>query len=111
MGVSLSATDSLNWLAKVVGTNSEELIAELGTELRPPTGVIFLPYLSGERTPHNDAMVRGAFIGLSHQTDRRALTQVGNRNICAIPVVLSFIKIMSQRGAFVKLLEKTNGNN
>ena len=35
----------------------------------------FLPYLSGERTPHNDAAIRGAFAGLGHDTDRAALTQ------------------------------------
>ncbi len=37
---------------------------ELGETLKAPTGVTFLPYLSGERTPHNDAVIRGAFIGL-----------------------------------------------
>ena len=35
----------------------------------------FLPYLSGERTPHNDAAIRGAFTGLGHETGRAALTQ------------------------------------
>jgi xylulokinase len=37
--------------------------------------VIFLPYLGGERTPHNDASVRGVFVGLSHESDRRALAR------------------------------------
>ena len=35
----------------------------------------FLPYLSGERTPHNDAAIRGVFTGLAHQSDRKVLTQ------------------------------------
>ena len=35
----------------------------------------FLPYLSGERTPHNDAQIRGVFTGLGHESDRAALTQ------------------------------------
>lgn len=75
MGVTLSATDSLNWLAGIAGRTAEELTGELGNELRSPSGVTFLPYLSGERTPHNDAAIRGAFAGLSHQSDRAALTQ------------------------------------
>lgn len=75
MGVILSATDSLNWLGTVTGRTAAELTAELGADLRPPSGVIFLPYLSGERTPHNDAAIRGAFAGLAHLSDRAALTQ------------------------------------
>ena len=40
-----------------------------------PSPALFLPYLGGERTPHNDGAIRGAFAGLSHDTDRRLLTQ------------------------------------
>ena len=36
---------------------------------------MFLPYLSGERTPHNDAAARGVFLGIGHETDRNAMTQ------------------------------------
>ncbi|WEX11796.1 xylulokinase [Chelativorans sp. AA-79] len=75
MGVILSATDSLNWLAGVTGTKPSELTGELGEGLTAPSGVIFLPYLSGERTPHNDAVIRGSFVGLAHRTDRAALTR------------------------------------
>ena len=75
MGVTLSATDSLNWLAGIADRDAAELTAELGDTLRAPTGVSFLPYLSGERTPHNDASIRGAFAGLAHESDRAALTQ------------------------------------
>ena len=75
MGVILSATDSLNWLAALTGTTPAELTASLGERLEPPGRVTFLPYLGGERTPHNDASVRGAFVGLEHESDRRALAQ------------------------------------
>jgi xylulokinase len=74
MGVILSATDSINWLAGITGQTAAQLTAEPGETLREP-GAIFLPYLSGERTPHNDAAIRGAFIGLSQQSDRAHLTQ------------------------------------
>lgn len=70
MGVMLSATDSLNWLAAITGIRPAGLTAPLGTELRPPGPVRFLPYLSGERTPHNDAEIRGSFTGLSASTSR-----------------------------------------
>ncbi|AJY45269.1 xylulokinase [Martelella endophytica] len=75
MGVILSATDTLNWYAKVTDKTPAELSAEVGDALKAPTDVTFLPYLSGERTPHNDAAIRGAFIGLAHESDRPAMTR------------------------------------
>lgn len=76
MGVILSATDSLNWLARVSGCDVATLEAEAAGRFetrRGPSEVIFLPYLSGERTPHNDAGARGSFVGLSHANDRADL--------------------------------------
>ena len=75
MGVILSATDSLNWLGALTSTTPAELTAALGDRLGAPGRVTFLPYLGGERTPHNDATIRGAFAGMGHDTDRRALAQ------------------------------------
>ncbi|APH73888.1 xylulokinase [Aquibium oceanicum] len=75
MGVILSATDSLNWLSGVTGKSAGDLTQQLGDDLKAPTGVTFLPYLSGERTPHNDAAIRGAFVGLGHQSGQKELTQ------------------------------------
>ncbi|MGC4026784.1 MAG: xylulokinase [Mesorhizobium sp.] len=75
MGVILSVSDSLTWLSGITGKKPEELTAELGDKLKAPGGVTFLPYLSGERTPYNDAAIRGVFTGLAHQSDRAALTQ------------------------------------
>lgn len=73
MGVILSATDSLNWLSGVLGKSPEEL-----SKLVKPNGpspVLFLPYLAGERTPHNDAAARGAFLGISRTTSDSDLAQ------------------------------------
>ncbi|GGE18915.1 xylulokinase [Primorskyibacter flagellatus] len=67
MGVMLSATDSLNWLSGITGRKPADLAALAGT-VPGPGRVRFLPYLSGERTPHNDAAVRGSFTGLGHDT-------------------------------------------
>lgn len=74
MGVILSATDALNWYAGLVGQTPAALTAGLGP-LRGPSDVTFLPYLSGERTPHNDAAIRGGFVGLGHAHDREDLTR------------------------------------
>jgi len=75
MGVILSAASCLSWLSGVVGAAEPELLKELGDTLHKPSPVLFLPYLSGERTPHNDADIRGAFAGLAHDTSRATLTQ------------------------------------
>ncbi|HVJ42233.1 MAG TPA: xylulokinase [Dongiaceae bacterium] len=75
MGVILSAASSLGWHAGIMGKSEAELLAELGDKPKAPSPVIFLPYLSGERTPHNDAAIRGVFCGLSHETRRADLTQ------------------------------------
>jgi xylulokinase len=68
MGVILAATDALEWLARLTGRSAADLTAGL-CDLRAPGRVLFLPYLGGERTPHNDAHVRGQFLNLDHATD------------------------------------------
>ncbi len=74
MGVTLSAADSLSWWAGVAGRPEAELLAEMGVP-SAPSPALFLPYLGGERTPHNDGTIRAAFAGLSHGTGRACLTQ------------------------------------
>jgi len=75
MGVILSATDALNWLASITGKTAVELDEALPASITEPSGIIFLPYLSGERTPHNDANIRGVFTGLHHEADTITLTK------------------------------------
>lgn len=73
MGVLLSAASCLTWISGVTGASSEAaLLAEVEARDRDPR-VLFLPYLSGERTPHNDPLARGAFVGLTHDTTRADL--------------------------------------
>jgi xylulokinase len=74
MGVMLSCADSLNWLARLTGQPVPALV-EAASKLQPGRGrALFLPYLAGERTPHNDAAVRGLLHGLSHHDDAASLT-------------------------------------
>jgi xylulokinase len=77
MGVMLSAAGSLRWLRDALGSESgyDELTA-LAREWPPGTeGLTFLPYLTGERTPHADPHARAAFAGLTIRHDRGALVR------------------------------------
>ena len=74
MGVILAATDALNWYAGLVGQTAGALTGGLGGLQAPGKG-LFLPYLGGERTPLNDANIRGALLGIEHGTDRAAGTR------------------------------------
>ncbi len=74
MGVILSATDALNWFAANLGEEAAALTGSLGT-LHAPSRALFLPYLGGERTPHNDAAIRASFLHLDHAADRAAMVR------------------------------------
>lgn len=58
-----------------LGAEPGELANALPDHITGPAGVTFLPYLSGERTPHNDSAIRGAFVGLDIASDNAQLTQ------------------------------------
>ncbi len=74
MSVLLSAASCLSWFARASGATDEAaLLQEIATNDRPSERLLFLPYLSGERTPHNDPFATGAFVGIDHATDRAAL--------------------------------------
>lgn len=77
MSVILSAASCLAWLARLFGIDEATLLAEAEREAPAPDDVAaptFLPYLSGERTPHDDAHAQGVFFGLGHATTRAAFT-------------------------------------
>jgi xylulokinase len=77
MGVMLSAAGSLRWFRDTVAPERsfDELVA--GAAEAPPgsDGLFFLPYLTGERTPHPDPLARGAFVGLTVRHDLRHMTR------------------------------------
>ena len=64
MAVILAATDALGWLARLTGRSPADLAAAMPERATGPGSLRFSPYLSGERTPHNDAAIRGALTGL-----------------------------------------------
>jgi xylulokinase len=73
MGVLLSAAASLAWWATVSGADEATLLKEIDPA-KPASACWFAPYLNGERTPHNDALVRGGFVGLEGGTTRADMT-------------------------------------
>ncbi len=76
MGVMLSAAGSLQWLRNALGRPAyDEILAEAAAWPPGTEGLLFQPYLQGERTPHADPDARGAFVGLSLRHDRGALTR------------------------------------
>ncbi len=77
MGVMLSAAGSLRWLRDAVapGERYDMLTEEAARWPAGTDGLLFLPYLAGERTPYPDPDARGAFIGLELRHDRGALVR------------------------------------
>ena len=77
MSVMLSAAGSLRWFrdALAPGTEFADLVAAAAEVPAGSDGLWFLPYLTGERSPHPDPLARGAFIGLTVAHDRRHLTR------------------------------------
>jgi xylulokinase len=77
MGVMLAAAGSLAWYHDTLlpGVDYEAMLGEAESEPPGCDGLIFLPYLAGERTPHFDPDARGAFCGLSVTHGRGALTR------------------------------------
>lgn len=77
MGVMLSAAGSLRWFrdALAPGVGFPELSDEAASAPAGSGGLLFLPYLTGERTPHPDPTARGAFVGLSVQHGRPELVR------------------------------------
>jgi xylulokinase len=77
MGVMLSAAGSLAWLQRVAAPDVgfADLVREAAGWEPGCEGLVFLPYLAGERTPHADPDARGAFTGLSLRHDRGALVR------------------------------------
>lgn len=77
MGVMLSAAGSLQWYRDKFACerNFDELVSEASQVPAGSDGLIFLPYLSGERTPHPDPLARGAWVGLTTRHGQAHLTR------------------------------------
>ncbi|WP_375286478.1 xylulokinase [Sphingomonas sp.] len=76
MAVHLSAAACIDWVARLIGASGPAELFAKAESAGPASGPeIFLPYLSGERTPHNDAEVRAGFLRLDNDTTPERLAQ------------------------------------
>ncbi len=76
MAVLLNGASCLAWISKILGENHiGDLLTRTEAQHTKPSDLIFLPYLSGERTPHNDPYARGVFFGLGTHTSREQMVQ------------------------------------
>jgi xylulokinase len=77
MSVMLSAAGSLRWLRDAVapGEAFDRLVGAAGSAPAASDGLLFLPYLTGERCPYPDPLARGAFVGLTLAHDLRHMTR------------------------------------
>ena len=85
MSVMLSAASCLRWVTRLVGETDEAALMARVQSLAAAEHAqapIFLPYLGGERTPHNDAHARGVFFDLDHDTDAARLGYSVIEGVC-----------------------------
>jgi xylulokinase len=76
MSVILTAASALSWASAALGASDEtELLREVDADTAGSQGVVFLPYLAGERTPHADPYAQGVFFGMTHSTRRATLAR------------------------------------
>ncbi len=93
MAVILAATDCVNWLSSIMDKNLGDLMGDLGAIEDGPSDIIFLPYLSGERTPLNDPNARGAYLNLSRSHTNKDIARATLEGVaCALNDGLSLLK-------------------
>jgi xylulokinase len=110
MGVMLSAAGSLQWYRDTLapGTGFNELVEEARAVPAGSEGLLFLPYLTGERTPHPDPLARGAWIGLTVRHGRAHLTRAVLEGV-AFGIKDSFTLIRSAGSAAIEQVRISGG--
>lgn len=107
MGVTLSAGGSLSWWRESTRKDYEELV-EAASRVPPGAeGLVFLPYLSGERTPHLDPQARGAFIGLTARHGVPHMTRAVMEGV--VFSLRDSLEIMHELGVPVDQVRATGG--
>jgi xylulokinase len=119
MGVVLSAGGSLRWfrdalcpaekaIATEIGKDPYELITEAAETVPPGAeGLTFLPYLSGERTPHKDPYAKGAFIGLSLKHTRAHMARAVMEGVAF--AMRDSLEIMREMGVAITQVRASGG--
>ncbi|MCZ2258604.1 xylulokinase [Sporosarcina sp. G11-34] len=109
MGVTLSAGHSLSWFKNVFaeGESFEELLAEVSSVPVGSNGLLFTPYLVGERTPHADAVIRASFIGMDSSHERRDFVRAVLEGITFS--LNESIEIFRNKGKTIETIVSTGG--
>jgi len=108
MSVHLSAASCVDWAARLIGAaGPAELFAR--TEAAGPASgpELFLPYLSGERTPHNDPLVRGAFLGLDNETTPERLAEAVLEGVAF--ALADGLRVLREAGTVIERLAVIGG--
>lgn len=108
MSVILSAASCMEWAAQLTGhDDAGKLFAAIEMAQPDTTSMLFLPYLSGERTPHNNPAARGVLFGLDHSTGAESIGQAVLEG-----VAMAFrdgIDVLSDAGTHVDQLNVIGG--
>jgi len=110
MGVMLSAGMSYEWLRKKLFNRSLDYkkLDQLAEEINPGSeGLIFLPYLYGERTPHNDANARGVYFGISGKHDQRHFVRSVLEGVAF--ALKDSLELIKDKGVKIKEIRATGG--
>jgi xylulokinase len=109
MGVILSAGGSLRWWRDVLGNKlTYDELAEIAASAPPGSeGLLFLPYLTGERTPHLDPFARGAFVGLTARHGLAHLTRAVMEGV--VYAMNNSLEIMTALGLGPRQIRVTGG--
>ena len=109
MGVSLNAGASLAWLARLLGQggNYAALVERAAEVAAGSEGLVFMPYLNGERCPHPDATARGAFVGLTGRHDARHMTRAVMEGI--VFAFYDMYRLMDRMGIEKSLIKASGG--
>ncbi len=107
MGVTLSAGGSLAWWRETLGGDYDELVEEASGVQPGSEGLVFLPYLSGERTPHLDPKARGAFLGLTARHGVAHMTRAVMEGV--IFSLRDSLEIMRELGVLIEDVRATGG--
>jgi len=111
MGVSLNAGGAMGWFREVLGPgfgdgappSFDAIVAAAATSPAGARGLLFLPYLNGERCPHPDPAARGAFVGLTSRHDRADIARsVMEGVVHALADMYALMQPIGITGAIVK---------
>lgn len=76
MAAMLNGASCLSWATRLVGEDDiPAMLDQVAKRYQGPSRILFLPYLTGERTPHNDTDIRASFVGLDAASDKVDLAQ------------------------------------